>query len=599
MSRSLPRVERSNITESRPDERSSGAGGHSSSELDSHREGRRSLHKTPSLSLSIPRRLEGLAALALVIAVLMFLGMSVRTLYQFPVADGFRWYGDETWMLLAWKNLIAHGRMIFPIALGSQLLSPPGLLLGSPWLAAILYGVPQILVMPSIDVVNVGRVVSFIVGISIISFLGWFVYRFKIRSSIAVLVIGVLATTRSFTFATHSARYDILTGFALLVFVGIVASVASGIHRSSITRDWNSNFTAFLIGCVGVILSFAISPHLEVLLPPIVLYSAWRVGVFRRSGSAILFVTGCVVAFSILVLLYIIPNHSFSIASGISADNQFGSVLNHLPFLHLFSWSAQSHQLWAKGYYVMHEAPLFAYILPSILLSELVLRFTKQEYPVTSFVTGCLFLALVVALFVQSTLPYYLIHLMPLTALAFALHLEKWSKFSWFPPIIAVVSLTLCAVIVVRWTPELGHAGQMGKRIGEANTAAIQAAIAEASRDWEPDSAKPLILAQAPAIHELLRDPRLRVMNESFIFFPLRNSSDRSVEFTDSVLAQTGVSYVLDYNKPMTPEYETAVRRGEPIFSRIGPLLDRSVDYFKDSTSEIDTLTMYQLHTSK
>jgi hypothetical protein len=592
MFRSLLRVERLNITESSSDDRSS-------DDADSRIEGHPSLHKKSSLSFSIPRRLEGLAALTLVIALLLFLGISLQTLYQFPVPDGFRWYGDETWMLLAWKNLIMHGRMIVPIALSSQLLSPPGLLLGSPWIAAIVYGVPQLLIHPSMDIVNVGRAISFILGISTIALIGWFTYRLKIRASVAAFVIGILATTRSFTFATHSARYDILTGLALLAFVSIIASHIPDIHRSSRMRNWNRNIIAFLIGAVGVIFAFTISPHLEVLLPPIVLYSAWRVGVFRRSGSVILFASGCVIAITLLIALYVIPNHSFSIASGISADNQFGSVLNHLPFLHLFSWSAQSHQLWAKGFYITHEAPLFAYILPITLMSELILRIKKREHRVTSFVTGCLLLALSVALFVQSTLPYYLIHVLPLATLAFALHLEEWSKFSLSAPIIALASLAVAGAIFLQWTPELEHGGRMGKRIDEANTAAIQAAIEEASRDWEPGGTKPLVLTQAPAIHELLRDTALRVMSESFIFFPLHRVSDKAVEPIYTVLAHAGVSYVLDYNKPMTPEYETAVRRGESVFSRIGPLLDRSVDYFNDSTSEIDTLTMYQLDTSK
>jgi hypothetical protein len=107
---------------------------------------------------------------------------------------------------------------------------------------------------------------------------------------------------------------------------------------------------------------------------------------------------------------------------------------------------------------------------------------------------------------------------------------------------------------------------------------------------------KPLVFAQGPAIHELLRDTNIRVMSESFIFFPLPQERNQPLQTTDSVFSHARVAYVLDYNKPMTSEYETAVRRGTPIFSRIGPLIDRSVDYFHDSTSEIDTLTLYRMN---
>jgi hypothetical protein len=53
------------------------------------------------------------------------------------------------------------------------------------------------------------------------------------------------------------------------------------------------------------------------------------------------------------------------------------------------------------------------------------------------------------------------------------------------------------------------------------------------------------------------------------------------------------VDYILDYDRPMTPEYARAIAAAIPVFSRTGPLLDRTVDYFHDTTSEIDTLTLY------
>jgi hypothetical protein len=553
------------------------------------------MQKKQSLTFSIPQRLEGLADIVLAVALLMFLTMSLHTLYQFPVIDGYRWYGDETWMLLAWKSLLVHGRMMVPIALGSQLLSSPGFLLGSPWLAALVYGIPQVCVHPDTDIVDVGRMVSFILGIGMLLFLGWTGYRFRVNVRGAILAIVLLATTRNFTFATHSARYDILTGLALLAFIGIFAMLLPNLQGHHLKSRWGKNTTCFIIGLSGVILAFTISPHLEALLPPIAVYTSWRFGAFRKIKATIAFVSGGTIAMALLILLYVIFNHSFSIAEGIATDNQFGSVLNILPFHHLLSRSAQSHQLWAKGFYLWNEAPAFAFLLPLIFISEVVLLITKRSHPATVFVTGSLFLALIVAMFVQSTLPYYLIHILPLATLAFTLHLEQWSKFSWTAPMIAWASLAVAAVIVLRWIPELDHAGQMGKRIDEANTAAIQAAIEGASRDWEPGHPKPLVLAQAPAIHELLRDTAIRVMSESFLFFPVRRSGDHGSEPIDSVLSRAGVNYIIDYDKPMTTEYETAVRHGKAIFSRVGPMLDRTVDYFSGTLNELDTLTLYQL----
>ncbi len=78
-------------------------------------------------------------------------------------------------------------------------------------------------------------------------------------------------------------------------------------------------------------------------------------------------------------------------------------------------------------------------------------------------------------------------------------------------------------------------------------------------------------------------------MSESFLFFP------QVREPIDSTLAREHVSFIVDYNHPMSLEYQQAVERTTPIFYRIGPFLDRSVDYFHDTTTELDTLTLYEV----
>src|SRR5207237_553787 len=133
------------------------------------------------------------------------------------------------------------------------------------------------------------------------------------------------------------------------------------------------------------------------------------------------------------------------------------------------------------------------------------------------------------------------------------------------------------------------NAGRLGRRIDEANTTAVQAAIEQESRLWKKGERKPLVLAQGPAIHELLRDTTMRLMTESFIFFPERD------EPPDTTIAREGVNYILDYERPMTAEYERAVHTAIPVFSRAGHFLDRTANYFHDTTSEIDTLTLYQV----
>jgi hypothetical protein len=332
---------------------------------------------------------------------------------------------------------------------------------------------------------------------------------------------------------------------------------------------------------------------LEVLLLPPALYVAWQAGAFRSWRSFASFLSGAILGLAALVVVYSISNHGFSVMGGIKADNQFGSVLTNLPIRRFFSYSAHSHQLWAKQYYLWHEAPLFAIALPIIFVSEAALLVIKRPHAATGFLTACFFLSLLGAIYFQSTLPYYLIHLLPLAALTFAAHLNEWRRWVLTIPILALANVALAAWIIFKWTPEIYHAEKMSKLIGEANSAAVQAAFEEKNRFREHNGVRPLVLAQAPAIHELLRDTSIRVMSEAFLFFPERK------ETPDSAIARMGVKYIVDYDRPMTPEYEEAVKHATPVFFRAGTLLDRNLDYLHDTTSEFDTLTLYEVDSAK
>ncbi len=557
-------------------------------------EGASTLRKKKSLTLSVPLRLEALVAVVLAMAVLVFLAMSAHTLYRFPVPDSYRWYGDETWMLLAWKSLLAHGSMTVPIALESTLTKAPGLLLGSSWFTALWYGLPQLLAPSRVDPVSIGRTVTFVFAIFTLLGIGLAGYRLRFSASITTLSMALLATTHAFTFASHSVRYDIITGFAVAAFIAFFAVRA---YDDSSNRRRGPGF-AFWLGFASLLVGLTVSPHAGTLLFLSTIFMAWYFGAFRNIWNVLSLLAGVVIAFGVLAAAYLAANHHLAVMGIGAGANQASDYFGHLPLL---SWSAERQQLATKLYYLWHEAPAFAIALPLIALSEIALLARKQKHTGARFLTSCLVLVLVSAAFFESALPYSLSYYLPLAALTLAAHAREWAKGLWLRPLIAIVSLTVVAEIFVTWLPELNNAGRLGDRIDQANTATIQAAIEEAGREWELGAPNPqwgndhpLFLAQAPAVHELLRDTTLRVMSESFLFFPLRRVSDPALESPDTLMARAGVNYVMVYNKLTMPEYEAALQRWKPIFSRSGPLLDRAVDYFHDTTSELDTLMLYQ-----
>ncbi|MDP4199433.1 MAG: hypothetical protein Q8922_09895 [Bacteroidota bacterium] len=554
---------------------------------DRDRKGRISLKKRANLTPSVPIRLEGFAVFVLIVVVLVFFYDSLRTIYIFPVPDSYRWYGDETqtWMLLGWKNLLAHGRLTLPIALGSTLEHAPGLLLGSSWVPAVIYGLPQLILSADIDPITIGRTVTMCFALTTVVVMSWAGFRMRLPTAGVMLSLALLLTTPSFTFASHSARYDMMTGFAIVTFVALFAvRIPLSAKRARPTRLF-----AFWLGLGSMFAALTISPHLLALLFLPALYTAWYFGVLRTRNGIFSFLGGGAIAIAVLIGAYMAANQHVSIGGALFQHNQAGSYLSNLPIVHPFSWSAQSHQLWAKGYYLSHEAMPFAVIFPLLLISSILLLVFKRLNEQLIFVTLSLAGVVVGAIYFQSTLPYYLIHLLPLAALTLAVHLNAWRDELWMRPLIAAASLALAAQLIFVSIPELRNAGRMGKRINEANTTAVQAAIEQESRVWQADLRKPLVLAQGPAVHELLRNSTIRLMTESFLFFPERD------ELPDSTIAREGVNYIIDYNRPMTTAYQAAVRTATPIFARSGTLLDRTVDYFHDTTSEIDTLTLYQV----
>jgi hypothetical protein len=541
------------------------------------------MKKKATLTPSVRVRLEGLSLLLLIVAALVFFYASIATLYLFPVPDSFRWSGGESWMLLAWRNLIGHGQLTVPIALGSTLETPPGMLLGSEWVTALLYGLPQILFAPSTDPIMIGRTVSFVLAMASLGTIGWTAYRLHLPPATTFFAAVLLLATPSFTFASHSARYDMITGFAVVLYVSMFAVRAD--HRTP-----RGGRFALLFGLSTMIAAIVISPHLEVLLLPVSLYIAWYFGLLKSAKSVGFLVGWLVLGFGILALASIATTHHFALISRLDAANPFGAAFGNLSKGNLLSLQAQGHQLWMKGLYLWQEAPIFAIILLLILISEGALLSKKRPHASTLFLTICLGCAMFSALFLQAARPYHLIHVLPLIALVFAAHTGEWSKAEWLRPTTAILSVAITVVLVLLWIPQMHQAGRIGKRITEANTAAVQAAVEEESRNWGiNEHYRPRFLAQGPAGHELLRDMSIRLMTESFLTYPA------SAEPFDSVLKKFGVDYIIDYGRLTTAEYKQTLQRASRVFVRSGTLLDRDVNYFGDTTSELDTLSLYAM----
>ena len=110
------------------------------------------------------KSLSRIVQVALLTITAVVLVINARYLYTAPVANSFNWWqGDETWLMAESNHFAATGHYINPLAPGSAYSECSGLLFGSCYLTATLYGLPLILVKS--HAIDTGRTITWLFGV--------------------------------------------------------------------------------------------------------------------------------------------------------------------------------------------------------------------------------------------------------------------------------------------------------------------------------------------------------------------------------------------------------------------------------------------------
>src|SRR6476469_9537669 len=123
-----------------------------------------------------PSRLQSILAIALLAVAFFLYALQLGSLYSTPVADSVRWGGDETWLMREFGNQIGHGVMQYPEGFGEPARTD-GVLAGSMWVNALLYGGSGALWFPSHDLTSIGRTVTAVLGLLLILSFFWIARR--------------------------------------------------------------------------------------------------------------------------------------------------------------------------------------------------------------------------------------------------------------------------------------------------------------------------------------------------------------------------------------------------------------------------------------
>jgi hypothetical protein len=547
------------------------------------------------------KRTENLFGYALLGIALVVFFTQLRSLFYFPVFDSYLWWGDESWLMLEFREQIAHGLLRHPLALGSTLNASNGLLLSNMWITALLYGTPQLIFAHVHDPVFIGRIVTGLLDVALISSTFFILRKRGVSPILTSLSIVLLITSRTFLLTSHSARYDILTALSLLwIFHLLIAKIESVKSDKGI-----SPFAAYLLGFAFPITAL-VSVHLLLLTAALFLFSAIKLGIFRRFSTTALFVLGGGTVGLAFVAVYWILTGSLVLFNS-SNSQGFQLTLREMPILRPFSRSVQIANLLQRWRQVTSLAPLVlasgVIVFTAWLTGRLRVRMSgKLRRP--SALTVALVLALLSWLFFESSAPTsYLIYVVPIALLTIACTMQRILDGITTKNVLRIPALFLTfilgAMVAVLGYREVSNAATKSLAWSSANNDVSGQVHGAILRDADAQGIhSPLVVLFNPAIDRFQVFDDVRKMTTHFIEYPATSDSP------DSILKKFGVAYLLMYRSALKPLYmrevqpleEIVAKRGALVATAHGEFTDIGRSYFEDDLHHADdTLVLYRL----
>ena len=497
-----------------------------------------------------------------------------RFLFAYPVPDTGMWFGDESWTMLTVRALARSGVARVPEALGSSLAHSNGLINGSVWLSGLIYGVPAVLFSNVANPVAIGRSITF--TLSLISL--YFVYKLarQVGASPNTSLIGVLTLviSNAFYFSSHSARLDMLTGLAVLLYLYLLVSVFEQYDAGGLQSRW-----VFLLPFIAT-LSLTIYVHVPAIIVLPLLYSCWRLGVFHSVRMITFSLLGAIAGVAIIAGIYWLSTGSLDLLG--KGYNQYYNVANSLPVLHLLSWRVQKINTIDRFLQVLDVAwPLVIAIALGIgvRMWKRVPFNPKERF----FFVNAVLLIICWGLFGGPAV-FYNIHILPVAAVCCAVLLAPIFQYQPIRNARAIVPILIIVIVFVIVSQE--RRGKVGERLVSGNKMAIAAFIDPITSAENP----PLILTDEPAENAIAGHPGVHLMTNHLLLF-----GDENRPIPD-ILREQHVDYLLLYSgahwrssfRYIADSLYTCV--GE----RVGTFTDLGRTYDDPRWNEFDTLRLYK-----
>ena len=530
-------------------------------------------------------------AFELVIAIFLVFEISSQSLTSAPVPDSIRWGGDETWLMREFMTQASQGVMRYPESYGTAPRAD-GVLAGSMWVEALLYGGAGNLFSPSNDLVSIGRGVTLVLSMVLLGVILWGLLRLGASKISALCAVLLLCANMSFFYASHSARYDILTGLSLLVWVLIC-------HKM-VVFDSPSRRSIYLYGAASVLV-ICTSRHMLTLALPVTLLTLYYRRIWRTDLDFPRYLIGAFLGAVTLVFAYWLGARELSLFGKGGGMGNYSFVLNQLPILRPFSRNVQMSNLMERVSLLWGEAPMLLLLIAAFILAAFVAvilpsrrRTGLVSNPNSFLLTSALF-ATLSWLLLQGARPYYMMHILPLLVFVSVLLLPELlglrdkKEFS-------IALLVFAAIALVSALPSINVAGEIGREITSEQREAIGRFAKVIAGDHQ-GSTKPRVLSEVAGLNWMLANPAVDVITLD-VFQPPTDASKLVAK-----LMNAKVQYAYLRSGPENSSFEPGRALLPHVLDSIGVVRSKGIGFFYDDdvtyreslVFPTDTLTLYRL----
>ncbi len=520
---------------------------------------------------------------AVVIAVTaMVIVLNVSFLYSAPVPNSFNWWqGDETWLMAQSRSFVTTGHYINPLAPGSEYSECSGLLFGSCYFTAMLYGIPLLIVKD--HSIEVGRTISLLFAVATLLMLWIVAKRYEVPAILRALGCLLLASTLCFFITSHCARSDTLIGLSILALSGFLPLI---IQKSFPKRDI----------ILGLILPLCplVNGHVLILAFPMIGYITWNAGCFKHPKLMLRMGSSAVAGFALLLIAQEALLGSSSLLgpfSGSSGRMPIMRIIHPKADLSNLNWRLFIANVWAPSLLWISIVLFLALVWARVRFG---FKFSNIETAARRSIT-CVALAIIPSILLEYYEPRYFIYVLPSIVLAFLILFSQLLKYlGRCSQLIISLALSSCLVIGIGkyWTAA-SKLGESGNKITSSNKAAVSEALKVIHSHFK---GVPRIYSTVTG-EAVAMDDSCTLVTPIMYYNPIHTESSRedlwkNAEINFAIVCNP--AHNLDWNETDSSISWLDRIHAKKIFERVGPLWDIGRSYDTTDLRLLDTLRAYE-----